>query len=82
MFFSFLWSPLVKVDLSHPKTFVFVAGAAPAAPRLTCLDLVIEGAGEQKWSLDAKRTEREQAVAMARAEELKNNERNAVGENG
>ena len=49
MFFSFLWSPLEKVDLSHPETFAFfVAGVAPAALRLTCFDLVIEGAGEQR----------------------------------
>ena len=45
--FSFLWSPLVKVDLSHPETFIFSAGVALAAARLTCFDLVIEGAGEQ-----------------------------------
>ena len=45
--FSFLWSPLVKVDLSHPKIFVFSTEAVPAAAWLICFDLVIEGAGEQ-----------------------------------
>ena len=52
IFLSFLWSPLLNFDLSNPETFFFSAGAAPAAARFTCFDLVIEGAGEQqvvKW---------------------------------
>ena len=47
IFFTFLWFALLKIDLSHPETFAFFAGAAPEAPQFTCFDLVIEGAGEQ-----------------------------------
>ena len=75
MFFSFLWSPLEKVDLSHPETFAFfVAGVAPAAARLggRIVDVLGDGTlaefAEVSAALDWARTLHAAAAEAAEAE--------------